>query len=116
MSVITLSAVEGTSVLPLGLHLLQRESLLAVGHSQACRRWGSCVPAGRCGVMCCMAWHGRVCQLVCFGVPWHSLSSCHLPPARRYLSGSGQEAASVWQGFLECCRDEVTLQDLMGCS
>lgn len=72
---------------------------------------GSCVPAGWCGVMCSMAWHGMawhggvcrsawlMCQLVWFGVldsiPWHSLSSCHLPPARHYLSGSGWEAASV---------------------
>lgn len=89
MSVITLSVVEGTSVLSLGQIL---DCLL-----------GAVRPAG-----------GGDPMSQPDSAPWRSLSSCHLSPARRYLSGSRGRQCLSHQGFLECCRDEVTLQDFMG--
>lgn len=98
MSVITLSVVESTSVLSLGLHLLWSKPLTHCRVPQACRRWGSCVPAcrsawcdvpvGVAGVPVGVAWQGEpvsvagvpvgaVCWSVCLGTACPRVT-CHL--------------------------------------
>lgn len=91
MCVITLSVVEGTSALSLGLW---SKSLAGCGALSGLQEVGILCPrADWCGVIChwcglvwCAGCCGVMCWLVWFGeqdsVPWHSLSSCHLPTCK----------------------------------
>lgn len=79
MSVITLSAVEGTSVLPLGLHILWSKSLTGSWALSGLQEVGILCPSWSvwCDVLHGMAWQG-----VPVGVLWCALAQPVLvPPA-----------------------------------